>query len=156
MHRRKQKRERKSTGEHGRQGERQRGGEAERERGREAERQRGREGERAPALWLLFLYVVFFFFSLLPLGLPYVNWASKECCFFYLRSLSGPQAFLCSIFMGFSLTCLLATAILDIVVIIVIVNKRVRNAILGCNLKNDRMTSVHFKGKPFNIMVLQV
>ena len=36
------------------------------------------------------------------------------------------------------------------------VNKRVRNAVLGCNLKNDRMISVHFQGKPFNITVLQV
>ena len=35
------------------------------------------------------------------------------------------------------------------------VNKRVKNAVLGCNLKNDRMISVHFKGKPFNIMVIQ-
>ena len=38
----------------------------------------------------------------------------------------------------------------------IMVNKRVRNAILGCNLKNDRMISVHFQGKPFNIMVIQV
>ena len=37
-----------------------------------------------------------------------------------------------------------------------IANKRVRNAILGCKLKNDRMISVHFQGKPFNIMVIQV
>ena len=36
------------------------------------------------------------------------------------------------------------------------VNKRVRNAVLGCNLKNDRMISVRFQGKPFNIMVTQV
>ena len=36
------------------------------------------------------------------------------------------------------------------------VNKRVRNAILGCSLKNDRMISVHFQGKPFNITVIQV
>ena len=36
------------------------------------------------------------------------------------------------------------------------VNKRVRNAVLGCNLKNDRMISIHFQGKPFNIMVIQV
>ena len=36
------------------------------------------------------------------------------------------------------------------------VNKRVRNAVLGCNLKNDRMISVHFQGKPFNIMVILV
>ena len=35
-------------------------------------------------------------------------------------------------------------------------NKRVRNAVLGCNLKNDRMISVCFLGKPFNIMVIQV
>ena len=35
------------------------------------------------------------------------------------------------------------------------VNKRVRNAVLGCNLKNDRMISVHFQSKPFNIMVIQ-
>ena len=38
----------------------------------------------------------------------------------------------------------------------VIVNKRVRNVLLGCNLKNDRMISVHFQGKPFNIKVIQV
>ena len=35
----------------------------------------------------------------------------------------------------------------------IMVNKRVRNAVLGCNLKNDRMISVHFQGKPFNITV---
>ena len=38
----------------------------------------------------------------------------------------------------------------------IIVNKRVRNAILGCNLKNNRMISVRFQGKPFNITVIQV
>ena len=38
----------------------------------------------------------------------------------------------------------------------IIVNKRIRNAALGCNLKNDRMISVHFQGKPFNITVIQV
>ena len=38
----------------------------------------------------------------------------------------------------------------------IIVNKRVRNAVLGCNLKNDRMISVRFEGKPFNITVIQV
>ena len=37
----------------------------------------------------------------------------------------------------------------------IIVNKRVQNAVLGCNLKNDRMISVHFQGKPFNIRVIQ-
>ena len=38
----------------------------------------------------------------------------------------------------------------------IMVNKRVRNAVLGCNLKNDRMISVCFQGKPFNITVIQV
>ena len=37
----------------------------------------------------------------------------------------------------------------------IMVNKRVRNTILGCNLKNDRMISVCFQGKPFHIMVIQ-
>ena len=37
-----------------------------------------------------------------------------------------------------------------------LVNKRVPNAVLGCNLKNDRMISVHFQGKPFSITVIQV
>ena len=36
----------------------------------------------------------------------------------------------------------------------IVVNKRVRNAVLGCNLKNDRMISVHFQGKPFNLTVI--
>ena len=38
----------------------------------------------------------------------------------------------------------------------IMVNKRVQNAVLGYNLKNNRMISVHFQGKPFNIMVIQV
>ena len=37
-----------------------------------------------------------------------------------------------------------------------IVNRRVQNAVLGCNLKNDRMISVHFQGKPFSLTVIQV
>ena len=37
-----------------------------------------------------------------------------------------------------------------------IVNKRVQTEVLECNLKNDRMISVRFQGKPFNIMVIQV
>ena len=37
----------------------------------------------------------------------------------------------------------------------IMVNKRVQNAVLGCNLKNDRKISVHFQGKPFNITVIQ-
>ena len=35
-------------------------------------------------------------------------------------------------------------------------NKRVQNAVIGCNLKNDRMISVHFQGKPFNITVIKI
>ena len=38
----------------------------------------------------------------------------------------------------------------------IIVNKRARNAVLGCNLKNDRMISDHLQGKPFSITVIQV
>ena len=38
----------------------------------------------------------------------------------------------------------------------IIINKRVRNAVLECNLKNDRIISVHFQGKPFNIIIIQV
>ena len=37
----------------------------------------------------------------------------------------------------------------------IMVNKRVRNVVLECNLKNDRMISVRFQGKPFNITVIQ-
>ena len=36
------------------------------------------------------------------------------------------------------------------------VNKSIQNAVLGCNLKNDRMISVHLQGKPFNITIIQV
>ena len=38
----------------------------------------------------------------------------------------------------------------------IMVNKRIQNAVLGCNLKNDRMISVRFQGKPFNITVIKV
>ena len=65
------------------------------------------ETEREGALWLLFLY-----FSL-PLGLPYANWASQECCLFYLRSSLQSSDLPLSYFVGFSLPCLLATTILD-------------------------------------------
>ena len=40
--------------------------------------------------------------------------------------------------------------------IALIVNKRVQNVVLGCSLRNDRMISVHFQAKPFNITVIQV
>ena len=38
----------------------------------------------------------------------------------------------------------------------IIVNKGFQNTVLGCNLINNRMISVHFQGKPFNIMIIQV
>ena len=38
----------------------------------------------------------------------------------------------------------------------IMVNKRVQNAVLGCNHKNNRMISIHLQGKPFNITVIQV
>ena len=38
----------------------------------------------------------------------------------------------------------------------IMVNKRVQNVVLGCNLKNNRMISVHFQGKPFNIRAILV
>ena len=40
--------------------------------------------------------------------------------------------------------------------VVLIFNKRIQNVVLGCNLKNDRMTSVHFQSKTFNITVIQV
>ena len=71
---------------------------------------RGKERERA--LWLLFLYV---FPS--PWASPMQIGLSQECCLFYLKSSLWssdlPLTFPCSIFVGFSLPCLLATAILD-------------------------------------------
>ena len=39
--------------------------------------------------------------------------------------------------------------------VVIMVNKRLRNAVLGCNLKNDRLISVHFQGKSFNNTVIQ-
>ena len=103
-------------GERERQRERER--ETDRQRKRERERERDREHTSTHArrreTWPFdFSFYVFF----LPLGLPCVSWAGQECCLFYLRSSlrsSGlPLTFLCSIFAGFSLSCLLATAILD-------------------------------------------
>ena len=38
----------------------------------------------------------------------------------------------------------------------IIVNRRIQNAVLGCNLKNERIISIYFQGKPFNIRVIQV
>ena len=40
--------------------------------------------------------------------------------------------------------------------VLIMVNKRVQNAVLGCNLKNDRVISIRFQGKPFSITVIQV
>ena len=75
---------------------------------RERENKCARVGERDPRPFGSSVYVFF-----PPPGLPYVNWASHECCLFYLRSSLSPRTFLCSIFTGFSLPRSLATAILD-------------------------------------------
>ena len=56
---------------------------------------------------------LFICFILLPLGLPYVNWLARSAVCFTSGPHSSPWTFLCFIFMGFSLPCLLATAILD-------------------------------------------
>ena len=83
-------------------------------RGREREKERTHTGEkeREKVLWLLLLYV----FSS-TWACPMQIGLSQECCLFYLKSSLWssdlPLAFLCSLFMGFSLPCLLATAILD-------------------------------------------
>ena len=76
---------------------RDRGRGKERERERKCEGEGGREREREGPLdfWLLFLYV----FSS-PLGLPYVNWASQECCLFYLESSLWPLDLLLFSFPG--------------------------------------------------------
>ena len=79
-------------------------------RGRERERKKEREKERE--LWLLFLYVS------LSLGLSYVNWASQECCLFYLRSSLRSSDLPLFYFCGLSLPCLLATDILDSCVLV--------------------------------------
>ena len=72
----------------------------------------GREREREKVLWLLLLYV----FSS-TWACPMQIGLSQECCLFYLKSSLWssdlPLTFLCSLFVGFSLPCLLATAILD-------------------------------------------
>ena len=62
--------------------------------------------ERESWLWLLCLYIY------LSLGLSYVNWASQECCLFYLRSSLLSSDLLLFYFHSFSLPCLLATTIL--------------------------------------------
>ena len=80
--------------------------------GTERESERGREKESKKVLWLLLLYV----FSS-TWACPMQIGLSQECCLFYLKSSLWssdlPLTFLCSIFAGFSLPCLLATAILD-------------------------------------------
>ena len=68
--------------------------------------QKTQREERPPSPILALIFIRFF---ILPLDLPYVNWASQGYCLFH----SGPRTFLCSIFEGFSLPCLLATDILD-------------------------------------------
>ena len=65
---------------------------------------------KAPSSILVPLFVCFF---LLPLSLPCVNWASQKAVSFTWGPYSGPWTFLCSVFVGFSLLCLLATTLLD-------------------------------------------
>ena len=65
------------------------------------------ERERESWLWFFYLYVY------LSLGLSYVNWATQECCLFYLRSSFWSSDLLLFYFWGFSFPCLLATTILD-------------------------------------------
>ena len=68
-----------------------------------------RGGERESYLWLLFLYVIFPGPVLCKLGQPGVLFVLPEV----LTPVLGPRTFFCSIFAGFSLPCLLATAVLD-------------------------------------------
>ena len=79
-----------------------------RETDRESERESDRDRETP---WTF--DSSFYMFFLLPLGLPYVNWASQECCMFYWGPYSRPRALLCSIFKDFSLLWLLTAAIFD-------------------------------------------
>ena len=101
------------------------GRERESERGRERERAHAhrREKERDKVLWLLLLYV---FAS--TWACPMQIGLSQECCFLYLKSSLWssdlPLTFLCSIFAGFSLPCLLATAILDSFSLFYLPNRR--------------------------------
>ena len=74
---------------------------------------RKRKCKREPQSFGTALYVYILFFFSLPLGLSYVNWATQGAVCSTWGPQSGPQTFLCSIFTGFSLSCLLATAILD-------------------------------------------
>ena len=91
---------------------------------RREERESACTREREPRHFGSSFYVFF-----PPPGLPYVNWASQECCLFYLRSSlwSSPRTFLYLIFAGFSLPCLLATIILDSIFIF-----SLPNSILWC------------------------
>ena len=99
----KEKRVEESEGE----GERERVREGEREKERTHARERERESTLAPP------FICFF----LPWACPMQIGLNQECCLFYLKfslwSSDLPLTFLCSIFAGFSLPCLLATAILD-------------------------------------------
>ena len=76
-----------------------------------------RQWRSVPARWRGSPLAPLFICFSLPLGLPHVNWASQECSLFYLKSSLQssdlPLTFFCSVFTGFSLPCLLATAILD-------------------------------------------
>ena len=80
-----------------------------REEEERGERERGWDGERETLDPLTPLFMFF----LLPLGLPYVNWASQECCLFYLRSSLQSSDFPLFCFLGLFPALPLATTILD-------------------------------------------
>ena len=99
-------RDRERARERQRESERQRETESKRSRQRESARERQRE------TWPFGFSFCIFFLPTTP-GLPYVNWASQECCLSYLRSSLQSSEFPLFYFRGLFLPCLLATAILD-------------------------------------------
>ena len=97
----------------------------------------------------IFIYVVFF-----PWNLPFGLWTSWQL--FKIYASSSLESFLCPYPKHLLLTLNLVSPWLTGLWVALRVNKRVCNAVLGCNLKNDRMISVYFQSKPFNITVIQV
>ena len=83
--------------------------------------------------------------------------SSSNCCFLTCIQISqeaGQVVWYSHLLQNFSQFIVIHT-VLRRNGVAIIVNKRVQNAVLGCNLKNDRMISAHFQGKPFNITVIQ-
>ena len=94
--------------------------------------------------------------------------SSSNCCFLTCIQISqeaGQVVWYSHLFQGMKWMNLTQMTIISTTVgrntleqmgVAIMVNKRVQNAVPGCNLKNDRMISVRFKGKPFSITVIQV